>query len=476
MSYKTSYLKVNNKMTIIRSEKRSFDINISVAIIGGGACGMTAALSLKENGAECIIFEQDKVPFGSTGMSYGAICAAGSQIQKSAGIEDCADDLYEDILTITNSKTDSNLARLIADLSGPTVDWLHQYHDINLTTEKIWTGLGHRQPRLHAPPNRSGETLMSMLNSACSRSNIDILTQARVVNLFADETGYVHGLRVERSDGAIEEIGTQAVILATSGFGANAEWVGENMPEIATATYYGHEGNRGDGIGWGIELGGETADMSSYQALGSLAVPQMLVIPHTLLISGGLQVNNNGERFQNELFDISGQSLNILKQPEAICWIVYDEKAHKDALRFEEYLSAVNLGVPKQAETTFALAEQMKIPFENFTKTIQASLNYVAGKGSDPFGRDFTEGRRLDAPFYAIRVTGALFHTQGGLCIDHNAAVVRPDKSPLPNLFAGGGAARSVSGPSCQAYLPGMGLCTAVSLGRLAGKSAALHV
>ena len=231
----------------------------------------------------------------------------------------------------------------------------------------------------------------------------------------------------------------------------------------------------GDGINWGMELGADTGDMSSYQALGSLAYPQMLVIPHTLLISGGLQVNKNGERFQNELDDISGQSLTILKQPEAICWIVYDEKAHQDALRFEEYLSAFNLGVPKQAETPAALAEQMKIPSENFTKTIQASFNYVAGKETDLFGRDFTAGRGLEAPFYAIRVTGALFHTQGGLCIDHNAAVVRPDKTPLPNLFAGGGAARSVSGPSCQAYLPGMGLCTAVTLGRLAGKSAALH-
>ena len=462
-------------MTVIKSEKRSFDINVSVAIIGGGACGMTAALSVKENGAECIIFEQDKVPYGSTGMSYGAICAAGSQIQKSAGIEDCANDLYEDILSITNSKTDPKLARLLADLSGPTVDWLHQKHAINLTTEKSWTGLGHRQPRLHAPPNRSGETLMSMLSAACSKSEVDILTQARVVNLFADETGNIHGLRVERSDGAIEEIGTKSVILATCGFGANSDWVSKYMPEIANALYYGHEGNRGDGINWGMELGADTGDMSSYQALGSLAYPQMLVIPHTLLISGGLQVNKNGERFQNELDDISGQSLTILKQPEAICWIVYDEKAHQDALRFEEYLSAFNLGVPKQAETPAALAEQMKIPSENFTKTIQASFNYVAGKETDLFGRDFTAGRGLEAPFYAIRVTGALFHTQGGLCIDHNAAVVRPDKTPLPNLFAGGGAARSVSGPSCQAYLPGMGLCTAVTLGRLAGKSAALH-
>jgi fumarate reductase flavoprotein subunit len=43
----------------------------------------------------------------------------------------------------------------------------------------------------------------------------------------------------------------------------------------------------------------------------------------------------------------------------------------------------------------------------------------------------------------------------------------------LPNLFAGGGAARSISGPEVTGYLPGMGLCMAITLGRLAGRAAA---
>ncbi|MFD2137963.1 hypothetical protein ACFSLT_26995 [Novosphingobium resinovorum] len=55
--------------------------------------------------------------------------------------------------------------------------------------------------------------------------------------------------------------------------------------------------------------------------------------------------------------------------------------------------------------------------------------------------------------------------------IDRNARVLREDGSALPNLFAGGGAARSVSGPSSWGYLPAMGLCTAVTLGRLSGRA-----
>ena len=46
------------------------------------------------------------------------------------------------------------------------------------------------------------------------------------------------------------------------------------------------------------------------------------------------------------------------------------------------------------------------------------------------------------APYCAVRVTGALFHTQGGLRVDDTARVVRTDGTLLPNLFAGGGAAQ----------------------------------
>jgi len=74
-----------------------------------------------------------------------------------------------------------------------------------------------------------------------------------------------------------------------------------------------------------------------------------------------------------------------------------------------------------------------------------------------------------------VRVTGALFHTQGGLCINEQAQVVQADDSPLPNLFAGGGAARSISGPAVTGYLPAVGLSMAITLGAIAGRSAATH-
>jgi fumarate reductase flavoprotein subunit len=92
---------------------------------------------------------------------------------------------------------------------------------------------------------------------------------------------------------------------------------------------------------------------------------------------------------------------------------------------------------------------------------------------TDAFGRAFANVPQLQPPFHAVRVTGALFHTQGGLMVDSSARVLRADGGPFPNLFAAGGAACGVSGPTAAGYLSGNGLLTAVALGRLAGEAAA---
>ena len=72
-----------------------------------------------------------------------------------------------------------------------------------------------------------------------------------------------------------------------------------------------------------------------------------------------------------------------------------------------------------------------------------------------------------------MRVTGALFHTQGGLDIDPETARVRRLTGvPFENLYATGGAACGVSGKGDSGYLSGNGLLSAAVLGKIAGTGA----
>ena len=122
----------------------------------------------------------------------------------------------------------------------------------------------------------------------------------------------------------------------------------------------------------------------------------------------------------------------------------------------------------KRSESVEVLAATIGVPANRLTTAIaETSSDEI-----DRFGRDLGKTPALQAPFYAVRVTGALFHTQGGLAIDGEARVLRDDGSTFPNLFAAGGAAVGVSGPDISGYLSGNGLLTAVALGRIAGEAA----
>lgn len=448
-------------------------MEIPVAVVGAGACGLTAAIAAARLGADVIVFEKDTRVAGATAMSYGAICAAGTQIQVNAGVKDRAQSLTEDILIATRGETDEDLVRLMAEESGPVIDWMTQDLGFDLSVESNWKGFGHRCPRLHATPNRSGEELIAMLLDAAETAGVTIITQARVASLVINEkTSEVIGLVYESPDGNMT-IKCGALILASSGYGANEELIKTHIPSMAGATFHGCEGHDGEAILWGEALGAQMADLGAHQGLGTLANPENFIVPHTLLIDGGVQVNSLGRRFENEIDDISGQAARIIKQPDAISWVVYDQTGHEKAKSiFAEYRDADITKPFKIAPDFGELAQLMKVDSEAF-KSQMTSVDILRETGSaGPFGRIFEKDSYLNPPYYAVKTTGALFHTQGGLCVDNKARVKKVDGSSFATLFAGGGAARSISGPAQWGYLPGAGLMSAVTLGRIAGREA----
>jgi fumarate reductase flavoprotein subunit len=461
------------RMTIIRDAIPSFEFSMPVVVIGAGACGLTAALAARDAGVEVLVLERDKRPWGSTSMSLGAVCGVNSAAQKAAGINDSVDTFISDVMDKTEGRADPLLTRLVGEHSGEVLDWLSSEHQVPLLLDFKWVGLGHSHPRLHIPPGRNGEELLALLSNACARAGVEIMTEARVVALYADSTDRVVGVRIQRPDG-IEDLGCEQLILATCGFGGNHEWVAQHIPEMARAQYFGHEGNQGDGILWGLELGAAVGDMSAYQGLGTLADPQQVVVPHPLMIEGGFLVNSRGQRFTHELANISGMCVPVLEQPGGTAWVIFDRKRHDTCLAHSvEQQQLVEVGAIKEASSWAELETLCQLPAGSLTAE-NAHIDAARKNATaDRLGRDFSGLASLQPPFCAVKVTGALFHTQGGLQVNDEAAVVRADGRRLPNLYAGGGAARGVSGPDVTGYLPAMGLCMAITLGAIAGRSAA---
>ena len=202
-----------------------------------------------------------------------------------------------------------------------------------------------------------------------------------------------------------------------------------------------------------------------------LADPLGIDLHPRFLIEGGIQVNSRGERFSNEVDDVSGQGARVIAQPGGTAWVVYDHRIHVSCFELPQYqVLREHNGVVTGASAS-ELASRVGVPADQFEMT----LANIPPASPDQWGREFSTPA-LSAPYYAVRVTGAIFHTQGGLVVGMDGRVRRPDGTLLPNLHAGGGAARGISGRGPSGYLPGAGLCAAITLGALCGRGAVASI
>ena len=455
----------------------AFDFSVPVVVVGGGACGCVAALAAKDGGAEVLLIEQDARPMGSTGMSQGLFCAAGTKAQAKLGIVDDGETFYADIMAKTRGTADPVIARAIADGSGPTADWLIERHNLPWDVDQGFRpAYGNSTFRVHGWHGHGGIDMVPLLHERLAEAGVDVLLQARLTDVIADPSGRVLGIEYARPDGAIERVGCETLIIASGGFAANREMVARFMPEMAVARNNGHEGSQGDGILLAVRLGGALADMGSYQGYAMLTDPQGISVPPGVLVEGGLIVNGEGRRFTDETADIAGMVHPVMAQPGDHVWVIFDEGIEQRCAYSPETRALIDLNAAKAAGDVAELAGRIGVDAATLEATLDEAREAQRDGRADALGRAWGEDRPPAPPYRALKVVGAIYHTQGGLQIDGDARVLREDGTPLPNVFAGGGAARSVSGPSSWGYLPAMGLCTAVTLGRIAGEAAARQV
>ena len=460
-------------MSRILTDNHPFDVTVPVAIVGGGAAGLCAALAAKEAGVEPVVFERDALPQGSTALSAGLIPAPGTAAQRASGIADSVEAFAADIQAKAHGEADPVVLRAVTEGAGPAIDWLSERHGLAFTVIADFSYPGHSARRMHGLASRSGAELIDRLRAAAEAAGIDIVTGAHVTGLVTTPEGRVRGLVVTRPDGSGERIGCDALVLACNGYGGNRSLVAEHIPALKDALYFGHPGNQGEAVLWGRALGAELRHMSGHQGHGSVAHPHGILISWAVVMEGGFQVNAEGRRFWNEAAGYSEAALAVLGQPGGIAYDIFDARIAGIARQFEDFRRAEAAGAVVQAESMDELATRLSIPPQVIRATLESVADLKRHGGRDAFGRDWSGVPQLESPYHAVKVTGALFHTQGGLAVDAAARVLRPGGDPLPNLLAAGGAAVGVSGPDASGYLSGNGLLTAVVLGRIAGGEAA---
>lgn len=122
-------------------------------------------------------------------------------------------------------------------------------------------------------------------------------------------------------------------------------------------------------------------------------------------------------------------------------------------------------GIVFKAETIDDLAAAIGVDPAVMNKTVS---QYQAGieKGEDLYNRTKLPAN-FDGPYYAIKITGEIRHTQGGIATDVDAHALREDGSVIQGLYAAGGCTEGFSSGDGAAYMSGNGLLQAMILGKL---------
>lgn len=487
--------------------KLSFD----VVVVGAGASGLAAGIAAAEAGASTIVLEKNPMPGGSSSLSVGSINAAGSSLQKRAGIVDTPDEHFADMDHFMGpfaGKDNLALRRLLVDHAAGTLEWLMS---LGLSFYGPTADPPHRHPRMHnVLPN--SRAYPYYLGRAARQRGVDIRLNAPVVQILRADDGGVRGV-LARIDGREVEVEARAgVVLAAGDYSNDPELKQRFRPELAriaginpTATGDGHK--LGEALGARV-VNGEVVygpglrfveptrpslvrRLPPSWLLGKLmqwalnSLPASLFRPFVmsfmtaslgpeaaLLRAGAVLVNGEGQRFVDELVQ---PGLAIGQQPGGRAWLVFD---HRVATMFSGPPHHVSTapGVAfaylpdyrrhrrdlyHRADSLEALAASAGLP----AHALRAAIDSHNARGLAGEARGV-----LQAPFFALGpLEIRIVITDGGLAVNNSHQVLREAGGVIPRLYAAGAVGQG------GALLAGNGhhIGWAVTSGRRAGRFAA---
>jgi fumarate reductase flavoprotein subunit len=466
-------------------EHQDFD----VIVVGGGGAGLAAAIEGKNAGASVLICEAGSQLGGSTGVAGGLFLAADTALQKAQGVTDTADDFYDYIMMMNRWELEAAVARRYAEESGPTIAWMQ---DLGIEFEPYVHPVAlSAVPRGHLP-KEYGFGIIKAMSSAINKARIETALKVRIQKLLTDENGGVVGVE---ADGV--EVRAKSVVVTCGGLGAaDHELLKEYWPDAAQFEdgwhyYIGVDTVRGDALALGKNVNAEIAGINCGLVINSSSYFRD---PEGIFPGWPVYVNTRGRRFINEMADYSIMAENMNRQPGKVIFVVMDHDAFARDLTDPRYVhraihpdivagslnpAALAEGLARgeviQADTIEELAEKAGIDRSVLAATI-AEYNDDVDKGRDShFLKDPETMVKIQTPpFYAAPRRAAQLSTSAvGLHINADAQVYSTLGGYVPGLYAAGEAS---SGPWNHYTGSGSSIGTAMTFGRIAGRSAAAQL
>ena len=150
-------------------------VEVDVLVVGAGACGLIAALRAAQSGASVAVLEKLDRFAGNTTLSCGSIPAAGTKLQRAAGITDDTGVMMADMERVAGAHDAPHLTRTLVQRSAEVVDWLSDWCGVEMKLYTNYKHVGHSIPRLHTQPTGRGIELVEALARTAKREGIDVV-------------------------------------------------------------------------------------------------------------------------------------------------------------------------------------------------------------------------------------------------------------------------------------------------------------
>ncbi|KAK3706127.1 hypothetical protein LTR37_012954 [Vermiconidia calcicola] len=504
-----------------------------VLVVGGGNAGFSAAVSAAETGAKHVVII-DKCPEDwAGGNSY---FTAGAMRTVHAGLDDLLpvvnnvdselaaktdldpytnEDFRADMDRICLGRSDPRLSKILIDESNEAIKWLARngirfqlsFNRQSFFVEgryKFWGGL-------HLKTQDGGKGLIEDHKQAAQRHGIEVFFSTPATKLHKDPaSGAVNAVSIEHNN-QITTIKAKAVILAAGGFESNPRMRSQYLGPGWDLAYV-----RGTPYNTGDLLEMAQRDVSAKQAghwsgchctcWDANAPPDTgdRKVSNEFTKSGyplGVMINSSGDRFVDEGIDYRNYTYAIfgraiLSQPGGIAFQVWDSRTIP-WLRSEEYRDEVvkkieGNSIEELAENCAKNGLLNKTKFietlQSFNEAVHTHISENPDQKWDPAVKDGMSTQSSTAklplpksnwalpidkpPFLAVKVTGGVTFTFGGLAVnpESTAVISATTQREVPGLFCVG---EMLGGLFYGNYPGGSGLTSGAVFGRRAGAAAA---
>ena len=488
-------------------------VDADVVVVGAGGAGMTAAITAAAEGKTVVILESQSMVGGNSVRATGGMNAGKTVYQdenefgESAGVEKTlktAAEKYADNETITAlAKTvseqwaayqanptgyfdsvelmeldtmiggkginDPELVETLCANSADAIDWLDEH---GITLHNVSSFGGASVKRIHRPVNAEGKTvsvgsyMIPLLQENCDKAGVKMMLDTTATEILTDANGAAVGVKATGASGETVTVNAKAVVLASGGFGANLDMVVKYKPELKGFMTTNAPGIQGQGIEMAQAIGAATVDMDQIQIHPTVEANTAALITEGLRGDGAILINEEGQRFIDEVGTRDVVSAAEIAQTGSYSWLVVDQAMVDASSVIQGYIKK---GYTVTGATYEELGKAMGVDAAAFAETMEKWNGYVEAKNDPDFGRTSFANPLNTAPYYAVKVTAGVHHTMGGLKINANTEVLNEKGEVIPGLFAAGEVTGGVHGAN---RLGGNAVADFTVFGRIAGAAA----